>query len=48
MGQATEAEERILCRLEDIPEGGAKGFPAPPGGFVGSSPYARTGASGSM
>ena len=27
--------ERILCRLEDIPEGGAKGFPAAPGGFMG-------------
>ena len=28
-------EERILCRLEEIPEGGAKGFPAAPGGFTG-------------
>ncbi|MCB4820609.1 Rieske (2Fe-2S) protein [Roseicella aerolata] len=35
MGQVTGAGERILCRLEDIPEGGAKGFSAPPGGFVG-------------
>ncbi len=29
------AEPRTLCRLEDIPDGGAKGFPAPPGGFTG-------------
>lgn len=35
MGQGTEAEERILCRLEDIPEDGARGFPGPPGSFVG-------------
>ena len=28
-------ETRVLCRLEDIPEGGAKGFPAAPGGFTG-------------
>ncbi|MBV1795845.1 Rieske (2Fe-2S) protein [Siccirubricoccus sp. G192] len=27
--------ERVLCRLEDIPEGGARGFPAAPGGFTG-------------
>lgn len=27
--------ERLLCRLEDIPDGGARGFPAPPGGFIG-------------
>jgi nitrite reductase/ring-hydroxylating ferredoxin subunit len=26
---------RLLCRLEDIPDGQAKGFPAPPGGFTG-------------
>lgn len=26
---------RPLCRLIDIPDGGAKGFPAPPGGFIG-------------
>lgn len=30
-----ESLPRALCRLEDIPDGGAKGFPAPPGGFVG-------------
>lgn len=35
MGQAMEAEERILCRVEDIPEGKAKGFPAAPGGAIG-------------
>lgn len=26
---------RTLCRLEDIPDGGAKGFPGPPGSFTG-------------
>jgi nitrite reductase/ring-hydroxylating ferredoxin subunit len=26
---------RPLCRLTDIPDGGARGFPAPPGGFIG-------------
>ena len=29
------ADWRVLCRLEDIPEGEARGFPAPPGGFTG-------------
>ena len=29
------ADWRMLCRLEDIPEGEARGFPAPPGGFTG-------------
>ena len=24
-----------LCRVDDIPDGGAKGFPPPPGGFTG-------------
>lgn len=28
-------EERILCRLDDIPDGDSKGFPAAPGGFMG-------------
>ncbi|HEY8288735.1 MAG TPA: Rieske 2Fe-2S domain-containing protein [Acetobacteraceae bacterium] len=28
-------EPRALCRLEDIADGGAKGFPAAPGGFTG-------------
>ena len=28
-------EPRALCRVEDIPDGGAKGFPAAPGGFTG-------------
>lgn len=27
--------ERTLCRLDDIPDGGARGFPAAPGGFTG-------------
>jgi len=26
---------RSLCRLEDIPDGGTKAFPAAPGGFTG-------------
>ena len=26
---------RTLCRLEDLPEGEARGFDAPPGGFTG-------------
>lgn len=26
---------RVLCRLDDIPEGGAKGFGPAPGGFTG-------------
>ena len=29
------ADSRLLCRLEDIPDGEARGFPAPPGGFTG-------------
>jgi nitrite reductase/ring-hydroxylating ferredoxin subunit len=28
-------ELRPLCRLGDIPDGGGKAFPAPPGGFTG-------------
>ena len=26
---------RALCRVEDIPDGAAKGFEPPPGGFIG-------------
>ena len=26
---------RVLCRLTDIPDGGARGFAAPPGSFMG-------------
>jgi len=26
---------RVLCRLDDIPDGGARGFPAAPGAFTG-------------
>lgn len=26
---------RALCRLYDIPDGGARGFPGPPGSFTG-------------
>ncbi|MBX9593069.1 MAG: Rieske (2Fe-2S) protein [Roseomonas sp.] len=29
------AEWRLLCRIDDIPDGEARGFPAPPGGFTG-------------
>ena len=29
------AGERVLCRIEDIPDGGAKGFPPAPGAFTG-------------
>ncbi len=32
---ASAKGERTLCRLEDIPDGGARGFPAAPGGFTG-------------
>ncbi len=31
----TETARRILCRVGDIPDGGAKGFPPPKGGFTG-------------
>lgn len=27
--------DRVLCRLEEIPDGAARGFPAAPGGFTG-------------
>ncbi len=27
--------ERLLCALDDIPDGQARGFPAAPGGFIG-------------
>jgi nitrite reductase/ring-hydroxylating ferredoxin subunit len=26
---------RTLCRLDDIPDGAARGFPGPPGSFIG-------------
>ena len=26
---------RALCRLDELPDGGARGFPAPPGGYIG-------------
>ncbi|MFC3124996.1 Rieske (2Fe-2S) protein [Pseudoroseomonas globiformis] len=28
-------DERSLCRLEEIPDGKARGFAGPPGGFMG-------------
>jgi nitrite reductase/ring-hydroxylating ferredoxin subunit len=27
------SEDRVLCRLEEIPDPGARGFPSAPGGF---------------
>jgi nitrite reductase/ring-hydroxylating ferredoxin subunit len=32
---AVAANERVLCRIEDLPEGESRGFPAAPGGFTG-------------
>ena len=29
------ANERVLCRLEEIPDGESRGFPPAPGGFTG-------------
>jgi nitrite reductase/ring-hydroxylating ferredoxin subunit len=29
------APERVLCRLEEIPDGNSRGFPPAPGGFTG-------------
>lgn len=29
------ANERVLCRVEDLPEGESRGFPPAPGGFTG-------------
>jgi nitrite reductase/ring-hydroxylating ferredoxin subunit len=34
-------EERALCRVEEIPDGTAKGFPAAPGGFSGLVAYRK-------
>lgn len=30
-----QVSERVLCALDDIPDGSSKGFPAAPGGFLG-------------
>ena len=35
MDQLIEDEPRVLCRIEDTPDGGARGFAATPGGFTG-------------
>ncbi|HYZ34770.1 MAG TPA: Rieske (2Fe-2S) protein [Crenalkalicoccus sp.] len=32
---AAEPAERVLCRLEDIPDGAARGFPGAHGAFTG-------------
>ncbi|MGG5820310.1 Rieske (2Fe-2S) protein [Falsiroseomonas sp. HW251] len=29
------AKERVLCRVDEIPEGESRGFPPAPGGFTG-------------
>jgi nitrite reductase/ring-hydroxylating ferredoxin subunit len=34
-GRPVTEAERVLCRVEDIAEGAAKGFAAAPGGFTG-------------
>jgi len=34
-GGDLNAPTRLLCRMHDIPDGEARGFPAPPGGFTG-------------
>lgn len=41
---STAAAERALCRLDDIPDGGAKGFDPPPGRFTGLFAVRRGGA----
>ncbi len=33
--EAPKKMPRTLCRLADLPEGAARGFPPPPGGFTG-------------
>jgi nitrite reductase/ring-hydroxylating ferredoxin subunit len=35
MESLIEPEPRALCRVVDLPDGGAKGFPPAPGGFTG-------------
>jgi nitrite reductase/ring-hydroxylating ferredoxin subunit len=41
---STAAAERALCRLDDIPDGGAKGFDPSPGRFTGLFAVRRGGA----
>jgi nitrite reductase/ring-hydroxylating ferredoxin subunit len=36
--------ERVLCRLDEIPDPGAKGFPSTAGGFYGLFAVRRAGA----
>jgi nitrite reductase/ring-hydroxylating ferredoxin subunit len=45
-GRLEEAEvtERLLCALDEIPDGEARGFPAAPGGFIGLFAIRRGGA----
>jgi nitrite reductase/ring-hydroxylating ferredoxin subunit len=33
--EEVEMTERLLCALDDIADGGSRGFPAAPGGFIG-------------
>jgi nitrite reductase/ring-hydroxylating ferredoxin subunit len=35
MQQLIPRRLRALCRLDELPDGAAKGFPPPPGGFTG-------------
>lgn len=43
MDSLIDDEPRALCRVDDIPDGGAKGFPAAPGGFTGLMAVRRDG-----
>jgi nitrite reductase/ring-hydroxylating ferredoxin subunit len=33
--EGLSAPPRVLCRVDDIPDGGTRGFPPAPGGFTG-------------
>lgn len=41
--EAVSGAERRLCRVEEVPEGGARGFRAAPGGFTGLFAVKRAG-----
>lgn len=43
-GAEIAATERVLCRVEDIAEGTARGFPAAPGSFIGLFAVRKDGA----
>lgn len=44
MSLIPEAAARALCRLDDIPDGGSRGFGPAPGGFIGLFAVRRGGA----